>query len=175
MSFSILFYNFYFVFGCQGTAAVQGIFLSMLKCMDLPPGNANAIPLPRFSSKREETSMNLRLQSITSLRKKRLRSQAIELSSQAFEKMYDLRTLIITYGSLFFNKHNVKVHLSNGDLDYLSDELRYLHWESYPLGVLPSSFDPMNLVELDLSSSNIKQLWEGRTVRSNIKVYVSLF
>ena len=132
MAFSILFYNFYFVFGCQGTAAVQGIFLSMLKCMDL------------------------------------------HSSSQAFEKMYDLRTLIITYGSLFY-KDNVKVHLSNGDLDYLPGELRYLHWESYPWEVLPSSFDPMNLVELDLSSSNIKQLWEGRTVRSYIKVYVSLF
>ncbi|TXG47001.1 hypothetical protein EZV62_026295 [Acer yangbiense] len=82
--------------------------------------------------------------------------------------MYDLRTLIITYGSLFY-KDNVKVHLNNGDLDYLPDELRYLHWESYPLEVLPSSFDPMNLVELDLSSSNIKQLWEGRTCVPKLK------
>ncbi|TXG47006.1 hypothetical protein EZV62_026300 [Acer yangbiense] len=144
MAFSILFYNFYFVFDCQGTASVQGIFLSMPKCMDL-----------HSSSQAFEKMYDLKCMDLL-------------LSSQAFEKMYDLRTLIITYGSLFY-KDNAKVHLSNGDLDYLPDELRYLHWESYPLEVLPSSFDPMNLVELDLSSSNIKQLWEGRTCVPKLK------
>ncbi|TXG47013.1 hypothetical protein EZV62_026307 [Acer yangbiense] len=78
----------------------------------------------------------------------------VQLGSQVFMKMYNLRTLVIKiYG---------EVHLHNSGLDYLPNGLRYLHWESYPLEVLPSSFNPENLVELDLSYSKIKQLWEGR-------------
>ncbi|KAH7568347.1 hypothetical protein JRO89_XS07G0279600 [Xanthoceras sorbifolium] len=44
---------------------------------------------------------------------------------------------------------------------YLPHELRYLRWDSYPLEALPSSFNPVNLVELNLSYSSIEQLWEG--------------
>ncbi|TXG47005.1 hypothetical protein EZV62_026299 [Acer yangbiense] len=80
----------------------------------------------------------------------------VQLGSQVFMKMYNLRTLIIQiYGE--------QVHLCNGGLDYLSEKLKYLYWERYPLEVLPSSFNPENLVELDLSRSQIKQLWEGST------------
>ncbi|KAK3188391.1 hypothetical protein Dsin_027952 [Dipteronia sinensis] len=62
-----------------------------------------------------------------------------------------------------------EVHLRNDDLDYLPDELRYLHWKRYPLEILPSVFNPVNLVELDLSHSNIQQLWEGRTCVPKLK------
>ncbi|TXG47009.1 hypothetical protein EZV62_026303 [Acer yangbiense] len=74
--------------------------------------------------------------------------------------MYNLRTLIVKYGM---------VHFRNGGLDYLPDKLRYLHWEGYPLEELPSSFNPENLVELDLTMSKIKQLWEGGTLVPNLK------
>ncbi|KAK2644504.1 hypothetical protein Ddye_019699 [Dipteronia dyeriana] len=71
--------------------------------------------------------------------------------------MYDLRTLIINYG----------LHIAG--LDDLPVELRYLHWKSCDLEVLPSSFNPENLIELDLSSSDIKQLWEGRMFIPQLK------
>lgn len=39
-----------------------------------------------------------------------------------------------------------------------SQELRYLHWEAYPLKTLPPNFRGDNLVELHLRNSNIEQL-----------------
>ncbi|KAK0599789.1 hypothetical protein LWI29_008668 [Acer saccharum] len=36
-----------------------------------------------------------------------------------------------------------------------------LQWPEYPLRVLPSKFYPEKLFKLDLSDSNIEQLWEG--------------
>ncbi|TXG47008.1 hypothetical protein EZV62_026302 [Acer yangbiense] len=80
------------------------------------------------------------------------------LISQAIEKMYNLRTLIIN------------CPYSIGDLYYLPDGLRYLHWRKYPMEVLPLSFDPINLVELDLSHSKIKQLWEVKTPVQKLKL-----
>ncbi|KAH9726939.1 Disease resistance-like protein DSC1 [Citrus sinensis] len=53
-----------------------------------------------------------------------------------------------------------KVQLPNG-LDYLPEKLRYLHWDTYPLRILPSNFKPKNLVELNLRFSKVEQLWEG--------------
>ncbi|KAH7568360.1 hypothetical protein JRO89_XS07G0281500 [Xanthoceras sorbifolium] len=49
-----------------------------------------------------------------------------------------------------------------------STTIKDVQWSSqvfekiYPLEALPSSFNPVNLVELNLSYSNIEQLWEGR-------------
>ncbi|KAL5845764.1 hypothetical protein ACOSQ3_009288 [Xanthoceras sorbifolium] len=88
----------------------------------------------------------------------------VQLSSQVFEKMCNLRNLIfkdfIRLGFEDFADISKVMNLPDG-LDYLPDELRYLHWNRYPLEVLPSSFNPVNLVELDLSYSYIEQLWEG--------------
>ncbi|TXG47014.1 hypothetical protein EZV62_026308 [Acer yangbiense] len=95
-------------------------------------------------------------------------SKDVQLGSQFFTKMYNLRTLIIKCGPPFYY-NNSKVHLRIGDLDYLLDKLRYLHLERYPLEVLPSSFNPKNLVELDLSDSKMKQLWERNTRVPNLK------
>lgn len=55
------------------------------------------------------------------------------------------------------------VHLSK-DFDYLSEELRYIHWQGYPLRSLPTNFIPENLIELRLPYSKIVQLWEGEAV-----------
>ncbi|KAK2639901.1 hypothetical protein Ddye_027696 [Dipteronia dyeriana] len=79
----------------------------------------------------------------------------VQLSSQVFDKMHNLRFLLFNYKF----KSN-RVHLPDG-LNYIPDELRILHWRGYPLRALPSNFNPEKLVKLDLSGSNIEQLWEG--------------
>ena len=57
-----------------------------------------------------------------------------------------------------------EVHLSQvhfcRDFEFPSHELRYLHWDGYPLESLPSNFYAKNLVELNMRCSNIKQLWK---------------
>ncbi|KAK0589619.1 hypothetical protein LWI29_016396 [Acer saccharum] len=94
----------------------------------------------------------------------------VHLSSRVFEKMCNLKTLNIkSYLYRFGNPRDFgNVHLPDG-LDYLPDELRYLHWHWYPLEELPSCFNPVNLVELDLAHSNIKQLWDGRKCLPKLK------
>ncbi|XP_061944613.1 disease resistance-like protein DSC1 [Populus nigra] len=89
----------------------------------------------------------------------------IELSSTALERMYKLRLL-----KIYNSEAGVKcrVHLPHG-LKSLSEELRYLHWDGYPLTSLPRKFCPENLVELNLSSSKVKQLWRGDQNLVNLK------
>jgi hypothetical protein len=53
---------------------------------------------------------------------------------------------------------------SSESLSCLSNELRYLEWWNYPFKYLPSSFQPIQLVELILSRSSIEKLWEGKKV-----------
>jgi len=74
--------------------------------------------------------------------------------------MYNLRLLKIYNSEV---GKNCKVYLPNG-LKSLSDELRYLHWDGYPLKSLPSNFHPENLVELNLSHSKVQELWKGDQV-----------
>lgn len=52
----------------------------------------------------------------------------------------------------------------SGSLDYLSNELGYLHWKKYPFEFLPPSFQPDKLVELYMPLNNIKQLWKDTKV-----------
>ena len=85
------------------------------------------------------------------------------LDVSAFARMYNLRLLKI-YNSVAGDK--CTVHLPSG-LESLSHELRYLHWDGYPLTSLPCNFRPQNLVELNLSSSKVKQLWRGDQVFQN--------
>ncbi|XP_061944610.1 disease resistance protein RPV1-like [Populus nigra] len=89
----------------------------------------------------------------------------IELSSTALERMYKLRLL-----KIYNSEAGVKcrVQLPHG-LKSLSEELRYLHWDGYPLTYLPRKFCPENLVELNLSSSKVKQLWRGDQNLVNLK------
>ncbi|CAK7328817.1 unnamed protein product [Dovyalis caffra] len=89
----------------------------------------------------------------------------MKLSSVAFARMYNLRLLKI-YNSGCGN--NCKVLLPQG-LESLSDELRYLHWDGYPLRSLPLNFSPQKLVEINLSSSKVEQLWEGNQHLVNLK------
>lgn len=47
---------------------------------------------------------------------------------------------------------------------FLSNELRYLHWEVYPASPFPKSFQPTKLVVLKLCFSLQKELWKGYKV-----------
>ena len=74
------------------------------------------------------------------------------LNANSFKAMTNLRVLKLN-----------NVHLSQ-DLEYLSDQLRFLNWHGYPLKFLPSNFHPTNLLELELPSSSIHQLWKDSKV-----------
>ncbi|XVF81825.1 hypothetical protein PTKIN_Ptkin15bG0187100 [Pterospermum kingtungense] len=60
--------------------------------------------------------------------------------------------------------------LLKADLKFLSNELRYLRWDYYPLKSLPSSFNPKNLVELRLGYSKIELLWSEDKDLLNLRV-----
>ncbi|ESQ38260.1 hypothetical protein EUTSA_v10028393mg [Eutrema salsugineum] len=75
-----------------------------------------------------------------------------------FKKMCNLRLLKFYCSEEIENRG---VSLPQG-LEYLPSKQRLLHWEYYPLSSLPQSFDPMNLVELNLPNSSAKKLWKGK-------------
>ncbi|ONH91384.1 hypothetical protein PRUPE_8G111200 [Prunus persica] len=72
------------------------------------------------------------------------------LSGDSFSKMKNLRLFI-----------NVNARFSGDHVDYLSNELRFLHWPNCPLQTLPSTFNPRKLVELYMPYSRLSQLGEG--------------
>nr|XP_023903114.1 TMV resistance protein N-like [Quercus suber] len=86
------------------------------------------------------------------------RVQNYEAFPKALSKMYNLRLLIIN-----------GVHIPTG-LDYLSNNLRYLHCHGYSSKCLPSSFQPEKLVALTLWRSEIEYLWEGIKYLDKLKV-----
>ncbi|XP_010439702.1 PREDICTED: probable WRKY transcription factor 19 [Camelina sativa] len=81
---------------------------------------------------------------------------AFELSPTVFERMYRLRLFKLHCPT----SDHCKVCIPQG-LNSFPDELRLLHWEKYPLGSLPRNFNPENLVELNMSYSNLTKLWKG--------------
>ncbi|XP_028807414.1 disease resistance-like protein DSC1 [Neltuma alba] len=81
----------------------------------------------------------------------------LHLSIQTFKKMSNLR--FIKFYSVK-DRRSCKVDLSSG-LELLSEQLRYLQWDDYPLESLPSSFCPEKLVELCMRNSQVKKLWDG--------------
>ncbi|XP_048320483.2 disease resistance-like protein DSC1 [Ziziphus jujuba] len=84
-------------------------------------------------------------------------SRDVKISRSAFSKMCNLRVLKIYCDRIFDTKF--KLYLSQ-DLDsYLSDTLSYFQWDLYPLKLLPSNFNPGNLVELILRGSLVQKLW----------------
>ncbi|EEF51023.1 disease resistance-like protein DSC1 [Ricinus communis] len=94
----------------------------------------------------------------------------IELNSNAFGRMYNLRFLKF-YQSYIHGgfKECTKIRLPQG-LDSLSNELRYLHWHGYPLKSLPARIHLMNLVVLVLPYSKVKRLWKGCKDLKKLKV-----
>ncbi|KAH9783003.1 Disease resistance-like protein DSC1 [Citrus sinensis] len=98
----------------------------------------------------------------------------IHLNSQAFANMSNLRLL-----KFYMPKHNdipimsSKLHLDQG-LEYLPEELRYLHWHEYSLKMLPFDFEPENLIELNLPYSKVEQIWKGEKLWSFKLKYIDI-
>ncbi|TYH46953.1 hypothetical protein ES332_D11G376800v1 [Gossypium tomentosum] len=82
------------------------------------------------------------------LETKRESSKMLNLRVDTFSKMKNLRLLKV-------------LCLSNCDnLKYLFNELRLLDWKGCLVRLLPSNFQPDNLVALLLSYSYIERLWK---------------
>ncbi|GJZ45966.1 NB-ARC domains-containing protein [Tanacetum coccineum] len=88
-------------------------------------------------------------------------SQKFYIDGKAFAQMKNLRILKLPKDDAvnFF-----------GRLDFLSNKLRLLYWHGCPFKLLPSDFYPENIVVIDLSYSNIKQLWTTPKCFRRLKV-----
>ncbi|XP_061996245.1 disease resistance protein RUN1-like isoform X1 [Rosa rugosa] len=113
-------------------------------------------------------------------------SKGIRINAKAFVHMTKLRLLRIRYnrsidfvddyygsrGELYHLIDDCKQQVS-GELKFLSHELRCLIWHGCPLKSLPSNFNPKHLVDLDMRSSRIRQLWKGTKLLKKLK-YIDL-
>ncbi|KAL3360034.1 hypothetical protein AABB24_016508 [Solanum stoloniferum] len=72
--------------------------------------------------------------------------RGVNLSTKAFQKMINLRVLII----------DGELHIG-GDFKLLSKELRWLSWIDCPLKCIPSNFPVEKLVVLNIQRSNIQE------------------
>eukprot|EP00261_Vitis_vinifera_P034267 XP_019075510.1 PREDICTED: TMV resistance protein N isoform X1 [Vitis vinifera] len=98
------------------------------------------------------------------------RSKELSIRTMIFAKMKRLRLLKIYWsGYCGTTEKEFKVILPE-DFQFPAHELRYLHWEGYPLKSLPSNFLGENLVELNMVDSNIKQLWQGNERLEQLKI-----
>ncbi|KAF3965666.1 hypothetical protein CMV_010169 [Castanea mollissima] len=83
------------------------------------------------------------------------------LDAKVFSKMKKMRLLKVV------DMGNVK--LPQG-LNCLSNDLRIIEWNGYPLNFLPTNFQPNKLVELKMPCSSIKQLWNGIMILDELKI-----
>ncbi|MCI02517.1 putative disease resistance protein (TIR-NBS-LRR class), partial [Trifolium medium] len=59
-----------------------------------------------------------------------------------------------------FHGSTCDVYFPDG-LEWLSDKLRYLQWDGYCLESLPSTFCAEMLIELRMTHSKLRKLWDG--------------
>ncbi|CAN8238010.1 unnamed protein product [Cochlearia groenlandica] len=85
---------------------------------------------------------------------------AMRVGAKAFKGMCNLKYLKI-YDSRCSRgcEAEFKLHLRKG-LDFLPNDLTYLHWHGYPLQSIPLDFDPVNLVDLKLPHSELEEIWD---------------
>ncbi|XP_034674462.1 disease resistance protein RPV1-like [Vitis riparia] len=91
-------------------------------------------------------------------------SKPIEFTTEAFKMMNGLRLLKV--------HRDLKcgvVHVSTG-FEFPSYELRYLHWDEYPLESLPLNFHGVNLIELNLQYGKLRVLWKVSKLHEKLKV-----
>ncbi|KAL1207621.1 Disease resistance protein RPS4 [Cardamine amara subsp. amara] len=62
-----------------------------------------------------------------------------------------------------------KVNLPEG-LEFPFQEIRYLHWQNFPLEELPLDFNPKNLIDLRLPYSEIKRVWKAAKEAPRLKL-----
>jgi len=91
------------------------------------------------------------------------KSRKMSLKTDSFAGMNCLEFLIF-YNPSYFEVEKNKVHLPHSGLEYLSNELRYFHWEGFPSKSLPQDFSAENLVQFDFSESKVEKLWSGKQV-----------
>ncbi|PWA55664.1 NB-ARC domains-containing protein [Artemisia annua] len=88
-------------------------------------------------------------------------SQKFDIDGKAFARMKNLRILKLPMeDAVNFSRR----------LDCLSNKLRLLYWHGCPFNLFPSDFYPENIVAIDLSYSNIKQLWTTPKCLRKLKV-----
>lgn len=106
------------------------------------------------------------------------KSKELYLNTEAFVSMKRLRLLKIDFcnkpidsdgterlpSDSWDPRDDCKQHLT-GDLKFLSQELRCLIWDGFPLKCLPSNFNPRNLVYLSMRYSQVEQIWDGTKVQ----------
>ncbi|GAU19086.1 hypothetical protein TSUD_79080 [Trifolium subterraneum] len=80
----------------------------------------------------------------------------VQLHADTFKKMHNLR--MIKFYNYFGNGSNVTFHAF---LKSFPNDLKFLHWEYFPQRSLPKDFCPENLATLNMSYSDLEQLWEG--------------
>jgi len=80
-------------------------------------------------------------------------------NTEAFKKMHRLR---------LFQLAGVQL---DGDLKYLSRNLRWVSWDGFPLASLPSNFYQENIVSIELENSNIRHVWK----ETQVLILVPLF
>ncbi|XP_058190552.1 disease resistance protein RPV1-like [Rhododendron vialii] len=85
-------------------------------------------------------------------------SNMVVFEANTFEKMYNLRLLKMT---------GVKV---SGTYKAFPKRLQWLYWRCFPFESFPSDVPLENLVSLDLSYSNLNQVWKGTKVLGSLKI-----
>ncbi|XP_042754375.1 disease resistance protein RPV1 isoform X1 [Lactuca sativa] len=88
---------------------------------------------------------------------KELRFLDVENLFSSLEDNKTMPNFLNGLGFLCCNWGFDKVSLS----PYFPDGLRFLRWTSYPFRSLPQTFEGSNLVALDMTNSDMLQLWEG--------------
>ncbi|TYI62970.1 hypothetical protein E1A91_D10G286900v1 [Gossypium mustelinum] len=79
-----------------------------------------------------------------------------------FESMINLRYIFFYFPRSWLRKEHEeykKLHTYQDDIISLLDELRYLVWHYYPFKSLSSSYNPKNLIALELPYGKMEQLW----------------
>ncbi|XP_020229206.1 disease resistance protein RPP2A [Cajanus cajan] len=89
------------------------------------------------------------------------------LSFDCLAKMANVRFLKI-HKVRYWDEYKFNLYLPHG-LKSLSNKLRYLRWDGFCLESLPSNFCAEQLVELHISLSKVKRLWDGVQDLSNLK------
>ncbi|KAL9330288.1 hypothetical protein ACSQ67_005291 [Phaseolus vulgaris] len=92
-----------------------------------------------------------------------LRVKEVVVLAQSFEKMDNLRMLMLyTWGM------ESKVSLESSIVG-LPDTLKILYWDYFPRRFWPLKFCPQNLVTLEMPYCHLEQLWEGDQILPKLK------
>lgn len=90
-------------------------------------------------------------------------SRELAISCNNLRPMYNLKILKLYK---HYDEKESTLRLVSEDHSYLPNlELKLLHWDAYPLTVLPFDLHVECLVEVNLRYSNLESLWDGTPVK----------